>query len=91
MPCGAIYATGSRALPFLIAANPVNYGKPFMLTTLEAFASALYILGETKQAKDILTIYKWAPHFLELNIQPLEEYRTAKNSQEVIRIMNEYI
>jgi pre-rRNA-processing protein TSR3 len=80
-----------RALPFLLAANPVNYGKPFKLTTLEAFASALYILGETKQAKDILMIYKWAPHFFDLNVQPLEEYRTAKNSQEVIRIMNEYI
>ena len=81
----------SRALPFLVAANPVNYGKPFKLTTLEAFASALYIIGEKEHAKDILNIYKWAPHFLELNYQPLEEYRKAKNSQEVIKIMNEYI
>ncbi|EMR74974.1 hypothetical protein MBGDF03_00160 [Thermoplasmatales archaeon SCGC AB-540-F20] len=81
----------SRALPFLVAANPVNYGKPFKLTTLEAFASALYILGEKEHAKDILNIYKWAPHFLELNKQPLEEYRRAKNSKEVIQIMSEYI
>ncbi len=81
----------SRALPFLVAANPVNYGKPFKLTTLEAFASALYILGEKEHAKDILNIYKWAPHFLELNKQPLEEYRLAKNSKEVIQIMMEYI
>ena len=81
----------SRSLPFLVAANPVNYGKPFKLTTLEAFASALYILGEKKHAKDILNIYKWSPHFLELNKQPLEEYRRAKNSKEVIQIMKEYI
>lgn len=81
----------SRALPFLVAANPVNYGKPFKLTTLEAFASALYILGEKEHAKDILNIYKWSPHFLELNKQPLEEYRLAKNSKEVIQIMMEYI
>lgn len=81
----------SRALPFLVAANPVNYGKPFKLTTLEAFASALYILGEKEHAKDILNIYKWSPHFLELNKQPLEEYRRAKNSKEVIQIMSEYI
>lgn len=81
----------SRALPFLVAANPVNYGKPFKLTTLEAFASALCILGEKEHAKDILNIYKWAPHFLELNKQPLEEYRLAKNSKEVIQIMMEYI
>ena len=81
----------SRALPFLVAANPVNYGKPFKLTTLEAFASALYILGEKEHAKDILNIYKWSPHFLELNKQPLEEYEMAKNSKEVIQIMSEYI
>jgi len=81
----------SRALPFLVAANPVNYGKPFKLTTLEAFASALYILGEKEHAKDILNIYKWSPHFLELNKQPLEEYMKAKNSKEVIKIMRRYI
>ncbi len=80
-----------RALPFLVAANPVNYGKPFKLTTLEAFASALYILGEKEHAKDILNIYKWSPHFLELNKQPLEEYAQAKNSKEVIKIMKRYI
>ena len=81
----------SRALPFLVAANPVNYGKPFKLTTLEAFASALYILGECDHAKEILHIYKWAPHFLELNKEPLEDYRKAKNSEEVIKRMHEYI
>lgn len=81
----------SRALPFLVAANPVNYGKPYKLTTLEAFASALYIFGEKKHASKILNIYKWSPNFLKLNRQPLEEYRKAKNSQEIIQIMNEYI
>ena len=81
----------SRALPFLVAANPVNYGKPFKLTTLEAFASALYIIDEVDYAKEILNIYKWAPHFLELNKEPLEDYRKAKDSEEVIKRMNEYI
>jgi len=80
-----------RALPFLVAANPVNYGKPFKLTTLEAFAASLHILGEIDHAKEILNIYKWGPHFLELNKQPLEEYRNAKNSKEVIQIMKQYI
>ena len=81
----------SRALPFLVAVNPVNYGKPFKMTTLEAFAASLYILGEKHQAKEILSIYKWAPHFLEMNKNPLEDYSKAKNSLEVIEAMNEYI
>jgi len=81
----------SRALPFLVAANPVNYGKPFKLTTLEAFSAALYILGEKNHAKEILNIFKWAPHFLKLNIQPLEEYSCAKDSTEVIERMKKYI
>jgi pre-rRNA-processing protein TSR3 len=82
--------SSSRALPFLVASNPINYGKPFKLTTVEAFAAALYILGETEQAKKILNIFKWGPHFLELNKNPLEDYRKAKNRTEVIKIMKEY-
>jgi len=81
----------SRALPFIIAANPVNYGKPFKLTTLEAFATVLYIFDEIEHAKEILNLYKWGPHFLELNKEPLEDYRKAKNSKEVIKIMKQYI
>jgi pre-rRNA-processing protein TSR3 len=81
----------SRALPFVLAANPVNYGKPFKLSTLEAFATALYILNEVDHAKEILKLYKWGPHFLTLNKEPLEEYRKAKNSIEIIKIMKEYI
>jgi pre-rRNA-processing protein TSR3 len=81
----------SRALPFVVAANPVNYGKPFKLTTLEAFAAALYILGEIDHAQELLRLYKWGPHFVELNREPLEEYRQAENSTEIIRIMKTYI
>jgi pre-rRNA-processing protein TSR3 len=81
----------SRALPFLLAANPVNYGKPFQLSTVEAFAAALYILGEVAYAEEILGIYTWGHRFLELNQEPLEDYRGAKDSSEVIRIMKRYI
>ncbi len=81
----------TRSLPFLVAANPVNYGKVLKLSTIESFSAALYIMGFTDQAKSILTIYKWGPHFLELNKEPLEDYRKAKTSTEVITKMNSYI
>jgi pre-rRNA-processing protein TSR3 len=80
-----------RSLPFVVAANPVNYGKPLKLSTLEAFAAALYILGHVDQATRIMQIYKWGPHFLELNRNPLEEYRRATSSQEVVNIMHMYL
>jgi pre-rRNA-processing protein TSR3 len=81
----------SRAIPYVIAVNPVNYGKPLKLTTLEAFAAALYILGESDYAKNILNIYKWGPHFLNLNREPLEDYRKASDSKEIIEFMQQYI
>ena len=80
-----------RALPFVVAANPVNYGKAFKLTTLEALATALYILNDTDQAKRLLSLYKWGPHFLTLNKEPLEDYRTSQTSTELIRKMNQYL
>ena len=81
----------SRALPFVLAVNPVNYGKPFKLTTLEAFSATLYILGFIEKAEDMLKLYKWAPNFLVLNKKPLEDYRNAECSKEVIKVMKKYV
>ena len=73
-----------RALPFLLAANPSKYGKPFELSTLEAFAATLYILGKKERAEDLMGIYKWGGQFITLNREPLDEYASAKTSAEVV-------
>jgi len=80
-----------RALPFLVAANPVNYGKPFKLSTAEALAGGLIILGERSQAELILSKFNWGYVFLELNREPLQEYAAAKNSAEVVKIQEAYL
>ncbi len=81
----------ARALPFLVPANPVNYGKPARLSTAEAFAAALYILGDVDGAEMVMSKFKWGPHFLQLNRQPLEDYRRAGSSAEVVEMMHAYL
>jgi pre-rRNA-processing protein TSR3 len=80
-----------RALPYLLAGNPVNFGRPFRLNSVEAFAAALCILGHKEQAEKVLSKFNWGHSFLELNKEPLEEYATAKNSTEIVEIQSHYI
>ncbi len=80
-----------RALPFLVAANPGHFGRPFMLNSVEAFAAALVILGEKEQAEEILSAFSWGIRFLEVNHDPLAEYATAKDSAEVVEIQSCYL
>jgi len=80
-----------RALPYLVAANPVNYGRPTKLSTAEAIAAALYILGEKTKALNIMDKFKWGVTFIKLNEELLERYSNALDSSEVVSIQNEYL
>jgi pre-rRNA-processing protein TSR3 len=74
-----------------VAANPVNYGKPFQLSTVEALAAAMIILGERAAAELLLSKFSWGHVFLDLNREPLSEYASARDSAEVIRIQGHYL
>lgn len=76
----------SRCLPFLIAGNPVNFGKPTKLTTVEALVAALYIAGFREKANQLLSIFGWGHTFIELNQERLESYAKAKDSTEIIKL-----
>ena len=80
-----------RALPFLVASNPVNFGRPFKLNTVEAFAAALVVLGEREHAERILSKFRWGETFLELNEEPLRRYAACANSTEVVAVQAEYL
>jgi pre-rRNA-processing protein TSR3 len=79
-----------RRLPTLLAANPTNYARPGVLSSVEAVAATMYILGEVEEATRYLGIYKWGPTFLTLNEEPLEAYRKSRTEGKVLRAEREY-
>ncbi len=80
-----------RKLPILYAANPINYGKPGILSSLEAVIAALYITGFIQEALSLTGLYKWAKVFVELNKELLEAYSKASNRNEIEQIHREQI
>lgn len=79
-----------RRLPILLAANPTNYSRAGMLSSLEAVAATMYILGEVEEAAEYLNIYKWGPNFVTLNQEPLESYRKSRTEGGVLEAEREY-
>jgi len=76
----------ARRLPILYAGNPINYAKPYTLSSIEALAATLYITGYTETAEQLLSLYKWGHTFKQLNQHLLQAYQEAKTRQEILQI-----
>ncbi|MBC7114716.1 MAG: pre-rRNA-processing protein [Archaeoglobi archaeon] len=70
-----------RRLPFLVPANPTNFGHPRELSTAEALSAALYILGERELARELMRKFKWGEVFLEMNRELLEDYSMSSREE----------
>ena len=81
----------NRRLPLLYAANPVNYAVPFKLSTVEAFAATLYILGFKEYAAKLLSLFKWGPNFIVMNRELLEKYASANSEDEIISFEKSFL
>jgi len=79
-----------RKLPPLLAGNPVNYSKLNKLTTAEALAGALFILGFKEQSLELLDKFKWGHTFYDLNQNLLDEYSKLENEEHVELILKDY-
>lgn len=90
-PFDRMKSPNPRLLPFLVAANPINYGKPYQLSCVEALAAAMVITGHKKEAKYYLSKFSWGHSFLELNAEALELYASCTDSKSVLEAQEKYL
>ncbi|RZF32732.1 hypothetical protein LSTR_LSTR005925 [Laodelphax striatellus] len=90
-PFARMKASHPRLLPFLVAANPINYGRPAQLSCVEALAATFYITGFKDVAEFYLDKFKWGKSFITLNKELLDKYSECKDGAEVIVVQNKYL
>ncbi|KAL0572320.1 ribosome biogenesis protein tsr3 [Marasmius crinis-equi] len=83
VPFNKIASPHERLLPYLVATNPVNYGKPWRLNCVEALAAAFYITGFDEYAEKLLSGFGWGASFYKVNKPFIERYRQCTSSAEV--------
>ena len=79
-----------RRLPTLLAANPTNYAKKHKLSSAEALAAGMFILGSRETAVKLLSLFKWGNTFLTLNNDLLEAYSKAGSEEELSEIESQF-
>ena len=70
-------------VPYLLASNPVNYGKPYRLNCAEAIAAGFYLTGHPDWAELIMSKFAWGDSFWKLNQPLIERYLTCKTSEDI--------
>ncbi|XP_011653126.1 ribosome biogenesis protein TSR3 homolog isoform X1 [Cucumis sativus] len=91
VPFVKLRCAAPRLLPWLVAANPVNYGRPCELSCVEALAAALIICGEGETADLLLGKFKWGHAFLSVNRELLKQYSACENSADIISVQNAWL
>ena len=79
-----------RKLPPLFAGNPVNFSKIDKLTSVEAIAAAVFILGQKDFGLQLLDKFKWGHTFYELNKNLLNDYVNLDSEEQIPQILKEY-
>jgi pre-rRNA-processing protein TSR3 len=83
VPFARIGGKCERLLPYLVAANPTNYGRPWRLNCVEALAACFFICGHEDWAELILEPFSYGEPFLDINRELLERYAACKDEDEV--------
>ncbi|KAK5686248.1 ribosome biogenesis protein tsr3 [Elasticomyces elasticus] len=83
VPWGKIGGPNARLLPYLIAANPTNYGRPWRLNCVEALAACFAICGHQDWAEEILSTFSYGQAFLDINEAVLKRYAACEDEEGV--------
>jgi len=75
----------------MVAVNPVNYGKPFKLSCVEAIAAGLHLAGFEDDSRELLTHFKWGVSFLDVNKDVFDLYSKCKTSEEILNKEKEFL
>lgn len=78
-------------MPYLIAANTVNYGRPWRLNCVEALAACFYICGHEDWAVEVLKHFSYGEAFLEINSQLLKRYAACSNEEEIQKAEQDWL
>ncbi|KAI0547743.1 hypothetical protein F4679DRAFT_355864 [Xylaria curta] len=80
-----------RLLPYLVAANTVNYGKPYRLNCVEALAACFYICGHPDWAEQVLRPFNYGESFLAINSKLLKKYAACEDEDAVKKTEKEWL
>jgi pre-rRNA-processing protein TSR3 len=79
------------SVPYLIAANSVNYGRPWRLNCVEALAASFYICGHEDWATEVLKPFSYGEAFLEINSQLLKRYAACSTEEEIKKAEEDWL
>ncbi|EOD48183.1 hypothetical protein GTA08_BOTSDO06668 [Neofusicoccum parvum] len=85
VPFSRIGGKCERLLPYLVAANQTNYGRPWRLNCVEALAACYAICGHLEWAEEILSSFSYGEAFLEMNAALLKRYAACTSEEEVLK------
>ncbi|QSL66818.1 hypothetical protein MERGE_001205 [Pneumocystis wakefieldiae] len=88
IPSKCIRGKHFRKLPYIVAANPVNYGCPWKLNCAEALAACLYITGYQSYAHHLLSYFSWGEAFFRINLEFLDSYVLCTNNDDIKMAQN---
>ncbi|PCG98027.1 protein of unknown function DUF367 [Penicillium occitanis (nom. inval.)] len=91
VPWSRIGGKCERLLPYLIAANSVNYGRPWRLNCVEALAACFYICGHEDWAEQVLSHFSYGEAFIKINQQLLKRYAACSSEEDIKRTEEEWL